>query len=134
MNIDTFWFRSRWLDGRHGHSLYLMFALTFVNFILIAYRYLIESETELSTLIDNLWLFGIFFLVSYIPASIIIGYWHRKTQLTVENVLKRLEDPLLAKMFRTLLDTKTGSVSDEELENFRKLLLSIERQNTAEKT
>lgn len=37
------WFRRRWWEFRQGHSVYLIFVLTFVNFILIAYRLLIEK-------------------------------------------------------------------------------------------
>ena len=36
------WLRRRWLDFRFGHSIYLIFALSFINFILIFHRLLIE--------------------------------------------------------------------------------------------
>ena len=38
------WVRRRWWEFRQGHSIYLIFILTFVNFILIAYRLLIEEN------------------------------------------------------------------------------------------
>jgi len=40
MGNQNKWFRKRWLEGRFGHSIYLMYCLTFVNFILIVYRFL----------------------------------------------------------------------------------------------
>jgi len=116
------------MDGRNGHSVYLMFGLIFVNFILIAYRFLIEQESVFSNLVEKLWVFAIVFIVLYIPASIIIGYWHRQTQLSVEHYLKRMEDPLLAKMFRNILDIETGKISKEEINKFREMLVNIEKE------
>jgi len=122
------WFRSRWWEFRLGHSTYLIFLLTFVNFILISYRLLIERIPFLQEIIPELWIFMALFLVIYIPTSIGIGFWHRKTQLKVENTLGYQENPVLAKMFRVMLDVKTGTATKEEIEEFRKFLLEIERK------
>ena len=122
------WVRERWWEFRQGHSVYLIFLLTFVNFILISYRLLIEKIPILEELIPNLWIFGILFLSVYIPAAPLIGNWHRKTQLKVESTLTQQQNPLLAKMFRTLLDVQTGRASKEEIEEFRKVLISIEEK------
>ena len=78
------WIRRRWLDFRFGHSVYLIFALTFVNFVLIFHRLLIERVEILSEVFSSLWVFSLVFVLSYIPISIAIGAWHRKTQLKVE--------------------------------------------------
>jgi hypothetical protein len=48
----------------------------------------------------------------------------------VENYLKRLEDPLLASWFRTLLDTETKKISKGEIEEFRKKLDKIINEST----
>ena len=122
-----FWFRRRWMDGRAGHSIYLMFALTFLNFILISHRFFLKEDPLLVELFPNLWIFGLVFLIGYIPISILIGYWHRKTQLSIETALKYLEAPLFAKMFRTLIDVETGRASKEDIEKFRKMLANIEK-------
>jgi len=122
------WFRSRWWEFRLGHSTYLIFLLTFVNFILISYRLLIERIPFLQEIIPELWIFMVLFLVIYIPTSIGIGFWHRKTQLKVENTLGYQENPVLAKMFRVMLDVKTGTATKEEIEEFRKFLVKIERK------
>ena len=107
------WFRSRWWEFRLGHSTYLIFLLTFVNFILISYRLLIERIPFLQEIIPELWIFMVLFLLIYIPASIGIGFWHRKTQYKVERSIKDLENPLLMKMFRVWLDTETEKVTKE---------------------
>ena len=121
------WGRRRWWEFRQGHSIYLVFALTFINFILISYRLLIEKVAFLGELIPELWIFAIIFLVSYIPTAILIGAWHRKTQLRVEATIIAQANPVLAKMFRTLLDVQTGKADDEEIEKFRKMLEGIEK-------
>ena len=124
MNQD--WFRRRWFDFRQGHSVYLIFLLTFANFILIFHRLLIERVEFLNEIFKELWVFVLVFVAIYIPASILIGSWHRKTQLSVEADILIRQNPLWAKMFRTLLDVQTGKISDKEIEEMRSLLKKIE--------
>ena len=120
------WIRRRWWEFRAGHSVYLIFVLTFINFILIAYRLLIEKIPMFQELFPNLSIFVLLFLGFYIPTAIIIGFWHRKTQLKVETTLNMQENPVFAKMFRTMLDVKTGKASDKEIREFRDFLTKIE--------
>ena len=120
------WFRRRWFDFRQGHSVYLIFMLTFANFILIFHRLLIERIEFLNEIFSELWVFVIVFIVIYIPASIIIGAWHRKTQLSVEADVIIRQNPLLAKILRTLLETQTNTISKEEINEMRDLLKRIE--------
>ena len=122
------WFRSRWWEFRIGHSTYLIFLLTFTNFVLISYRLLIERIPFLQDIVPELWIFAILFLLLYIPTSIIIGFWHRKSQLKIDTTLGMYQNPFTAKMFRTILDVQTGKASTEEIEEFRKLLLKIEKK------
>lgn len=122
------WFRSRWYEFRMGHSTYLIFLLTFTNFILISYRLLIEKVPFLENIVPDLWIFVLLFLLIYIPVSILIGYWHRRTQLKVEYMLKSKEMPLYSKMCRFLLDVQTGKASEQEAKEFRELLLKIENK------
>ena len=121
------WIRRRWWEFRQGHSIYLIFLLTFVNFILISYRLLIEKISIFKELIPELWIFALLFISIYIPAAILIGLWHRRTQLRVETTLVNQQNPLLAKMIRTLLDVQTGDASQEEIKEFRKMLKEIEK-------
>jgi len=124
MNQD--WFRRRWFDFRQGHSVYLIFLLTFANFILIFHRLLIERIEFLNEIFNELWVFVLVFIIIYIPSSIMIGAWHRKTQFKVEADVMIRQNPLLAKIFRTLLDVQTGKISNEEIEDIRTLLKKIE--------
>ena len=120
------WGRRRWWEFRQGHTVYLIFLLTFVNFILIAYRLLIERVTFFKDLVPELWIFALMFILVYVPAAILIGYWHRRTQLRVETTIINQQNPVLARMIRTLLDVQTGKASEEEIKNFRDMLKSIE--------
>ncbi len=122
------WARRRWWEFRQGHSVYLIFMLTFINFILISYRLLIEKVIFFKELFPELWIFAILFILCYIPAAVLIGFWHRKTQLRVETTLVQQQNPVLAKMVRTLLDVQTGKATEKEIEEFRKMLESIEKR------
>ena len=128
IKVNEGWIRRRWWEERSGHTIYLIYILTFVNYILITYTFFIEKIPFFQELIPHLWIFVLIFLVSYIPASTIIGYWHRRTQLRVENTIKFLENPLWAKMFRTMLDVQIGKASKEEIEKMRQLLTKIEKR------
>ena len=123
------WGRRRWWEFRQGHTVYLIFLLTFVNFILIAYRLLIERVTFFKDLVPELWIFALMFILIYVPAAILIGYLHRRTQLRVETTIINQQNPVLAKMIRTLLDVQTGKASQEEIEDFRDMLKRIENKH-----
>ena len=120
--------RRRWWEFRQGHSIYLIFMLTFINFILITYRLLIERVTFFKELVPELWIFALMFILFYIPAAVLIGYWHRRTQLRVETTIVNQQNPILARMIRTLLDVQTGVASEEEIKEFRKMLNKIEKR------
>ena len=122
------WMRKRWWEFRQGHSVYLIFVLTFVNFILISYRLLIEKIPIFNNIFPDLWIFALLFIIIYVPLAVIIGIWHRKTQLRVETTIVNQQNPILAKMIRTLLDVQTGRASKEEIEKFRKMLTDIEKR------
>jgi hypothetical protein len=116
-----------WWDGRIGHSTYLMFFLVFVNFILISYNFLISGNEIFEGTFSQIWLFGIIFLIFYFPISILIGRWHTFTQISTDQSVHYYANPLFAKMVRVLLDELTGKASEEEIKEFRKILLSIEK-------
>jgi len=124
--MNKIWIRRRWLDFRFGHSVYLIFALTFANFVLIFHRLLIERVESLNEIFSNLWIFAVVFLLVYIPVSIGIGAWHRRTQMKVEAEQTLLQNPFMARNFRMLVDMIEGKASKVEIEKFRNLLKKIE--------
>ena len=124
--------RKMWWDGRMGHTTDLMFALQLVNFLLISYNYLIEGEQIFQTFLSDLWLFGIIFMIFYIPISILIGKWHTETQISVEMTMKMYEDPVTAKMVRGLLNVQNNVSNKKEIEEFRNFLIEIEKRDIKE--
>ena len=81
----------------------------------------------LKRLKKNYFLLVSIFLILYFPVSILIGRWHVDTQLKVENILKVLEEPIPAKMFRIILDIQTGIATKSEIEEARKMMEEIEK-------
>ena len=125
--LSSNWIRRRWFDFRQGHSIYLIFAMSFANFVLIFYRLLIEKVEILSGIFSSLWLFLVVFLLAYIPIALLIGFWHRRTQWKVEQEQSVRENTLLAKYFRVLLDVIDGKATREEIEKFREFLKTVEK-------
>ncbi len=129
MKVNNNWFRRRWLEARYGHTNYLIFSLILGNFVLISYRFLIEKDPILNEILSDLWIFAAILMIFYVPTSILIGYWHRHTQLSTENTIKRLEDPLLAHICRIILDSRIGKASEKEIIELKVLLSKIESNN-----
>jgi len=123
--MEPTWVRKSWFDFRMGHSLYLIFILSFANFILISHRLLIERVPILNEYFPSLWYFAIIFILAYIPASIIIGTWHRKTQLRVDTDIAMRQNPFMAKTLALIIDIQTGKASKEQIETMRKTLEDI---------
>lgn len=118
--------RRRWFDFRMGHSVYLIFMMSFANFMLIFHRLLIERVDWLNNLLGNLWLFVALFLLVYIPVAIVVGAWHRKHQMKVETDIGMLNSPLTARFFRIIIDIQEGRASKEEIQQIRSMLKDIE--------
>ena len=120
------WIRRRWLNFRHGHGMYLYFAIGFANFILIFQRLLVERVESLNDFFPHLWMFAVVFVLVYIPVAILVGWWHNRTQMSVEQETFLRQNPFQARIFRMLFDAIDGKLSKEEMDNIRSLLKSIE--------
>ena len=127
--MNSKWFRRRWFDFRLGHSVYLIFLLSFSNFILIFHRLLIERIEFLNDIFSELWMFIILFVGIYVPVSIAVGAWHRKTQIKIENEQSLLNNPFMARNFRMMIDIIEGKASKDEVQKFRKFLSNIEKKS-----
>ncbi len=114
-----------WLDFRNGHSVYLSFILTFMNSILITYHFAVSQFTFLDNLFYSVGLFALFFLGVYIPASVIIGYWHRRHQWTVENEALLQENWIWAWIARYQIRLIDGNATPEESKQVLEYLEAI---------
>lgn len=130
--MSSNWFRRRWFDFRLGHSVYLIFLLSFSNFILIFHRLLIERVEFLDEIFSELWMFIVLFVVIYFPISIAVGAWHRRTQIKIENEQSLLNNPFMARNFRMMIDIIEGKASKDEVEKFREFLTKIEKKSDSE--
>ena len=63
-----------WIYFKRGHGTYLIFLVSFMNFITIQYTLLISKFTFLSLVFRDLIIFAISFLIVYIPLATIIGW------------------------------------------------------------
>ena len=124
--MNQAWIRRRWYEFRQGHSFYLILLLSLANFVLIFHRLLIERVGFLNEIFSQLWFFFLIFVLGYIPVAVLIGYWHKKTQLKIDTEMVMRQNPLFAKGFRILLDLQTSKASQKDVDDFRKLLVSIE--------
>lgn len=126
------WARRRWHDFRMGHSIYLIFLMSFANFMLIFHRLLIERVEWLDNLFGELWVFAILFVFLYVPLAIVVGAWHRRTQIKIEADVHLLQSPLNAKIFRIILDVQTGKATAEEIEELRRMLKQVEKKGDSQ--
>ena len=124
--MNSSWARRRWYDFRMGHSIYLVFMMSFANFILIFHRLLIERVDWLNELLGDLWMFVALFVFLYMPVAVVVGAWHRRNQIKVETEVALMQSPLHAKVFRILLDMQAGRATPEEVDSLRKLLKTVE--------
>jgi hypothetical protein len=129
-SISSDWFRRRWLDFRNGHSIYLVFAMTFANFITIQYALLIDRLPYLAGIFNSISIFAIMFILFYVPLSIILGYWHRKSQWKVEQDALFRENKVGAIMWMYVIDLIEGNVSEEDKKLMKEALLRITRGET----
>ena len=121
--------RRRWLDFRNGHGSYLAFVMSFANFILIAYNFAIKDVPALYTIFTNLTTFTLAFLALYIPSAIVIGYWHRRNQYTVENEAMIQENWIWAWISRYQIRLLQGKTTPEENAEVLKYLEFILRRH-----
>jgi len=124
--------RRRWLDFRNGHSIYLAFVLTFINFILITYNFAVTKLTFFHGIIDSLWIFALLFIAIYIPAAIIIGYWHRRNQYSVENEAMIRENWIWAWVMRyeiRLIQGKTTPKENELMVQYLEAILKRQKKD-----
>jgi hypothetical protein len=123
------------LDFRQGHSIYLIFLMTFANFIVIQYRLLIDRMPAIDSLTGgNIIGFAMTFIAIYVPLAIIIGYWHRKSQWRVEAEALFNENRIGATMWLFVIDLIDGKITEQEKKEMREMLLKITKGNKIPKT
>ena len=128
MIMKNNFFTIRWLDFRHGQGIYLGFFIYFADTILIQYALLIEKFPFIDSFLGaNLVGFAIIFIALYVPLATIIGYWHRKSQWTVEVEALFKENKVGAIMWLFVIDLIEGKINEKEKKEMREMLLKIRK-------
>jgi hypothetical protein len=100
--------------------------MTFADFITIQYKLVLEKIDIVDTLTGgSIFGFAIFFIALYVPLSIIIGFWHRKSQWKVEAEALFKENKIGATMWLFVIDLIDGKITEKEKQDMRELLLKI---------
>ena len=81
--MERKWLQTRWLDFRLGHGVYLVFLMSSGNFVLITHRLLVERVPALDAILWDLGWFVVVFIIVCLPAALVIGWRHRRTQMRV---------------------------------------------------
>ena len=109
-----------WAYFRRGHSIYLAFWLSFANFITIQYRLLVENIAFLKGIFAHLTYFAITFLLLYIPAAVLIGWYDfRRFAMPVELTLRARTNPWTRDLARALICLAEGK-NEEAVKILRK--------------
>jgi hypothetical protein len=102
--------------------------MTFANFVTIQYQLLLQRVPAIHSLHINIWIFALIFVAMYLPLGMIIGYWHRKNQFSVEAEALFNQNQIGATINLFLIDLIDGKVTEEEKQHMRKYLLKIMRR------
>jgi len=95
--------RDIWIYFKTGHNGYLTFLLSLMNFVVLQHRLLISYIPFLSKFLGQLSTFFVFFLVTYIPVAVGIGYFEfQKGEMKRRPQLSPwLQDDITARMLQT---------------------------------
>ena len=130
----------RWIVYfRRGHNAWLVYLVSFANFIVIQYRLLIEYVKPLEVIFSSLTFFAVAFFLTYVPIATLIG-WIDTKKATVPREMevnpyfiypvakeRKFVIPLMLIMAKTLeklaLNTK---IPKEELTDLKEVIQSVE--------
>ena len=102
-----------WTYFRRGHNVYLMFLLSFMNFIVIQYRLLIENIPLLHELLPKLWIFAVAVVITYTPIAIIVGWLdYQKGSVVMDNILSARASPWVIDCSKALILIAEGKTED----------------------
>ena len=98
----------RWSDFRQGHNTYLTYFLSFMNFSILVFEFvLIQLAVYFPILLQifpTLVHFFVIFIVCYFPVAAIIGWLHRRYQMPIDVSLSMKQNPYWREIVRSLAD------------------------------
>ena len=109
-----------WTYFRRGHGVYLIFAITFLNFIVIQWRLLIEQVDFLEALFQHFYVFTILFIITYLPLATIIGWIdYKRGAVPVDQVVAARVNPWVQDLAKAILLLAEGK-NEEVVELMKK--------------
>ena len=103
-----------WTYFRRGHNVYLIFAVSFLNFVVIQWRLLFEQIPSLEMLFQHFWIFTVIVTGVYLPLATIIGWIdYKRAAFPVDAIIATKANPWaqdLAKAFILLAEGKNNEV------------------------
>ena len=98
-----------WTYFRRGHNIYLVFLLSFANFVAIQYRLIIENVAFLKDIFTHLSIFAAVFVLVYVPAAIIIGWLdYRRLAVPVDMTITAKASPWVKDLATALIYIAEG--------------------------
>ena len=112
------WVLRCWTYFRRGHSVYLVFLMSFLNFIVIQYRLVVQNIPILYKTLPRLWIFTIVLLATYIPIATIIGWLdYKKGSVPTDRALGAKASPWVRDLAKALM-----LIADGKSEEAKKIL------------
>ena len=126
--VNITWFQRRFYEARLGHTNYFGFLLSMGTFIIVSYAYISANIPIILNIFPYLWAFALSAVVIYLPVAIIVGHFHLKKQVPIEQIRVFEKSPYFAKMFRIQLQLLSNDIklSKDEVGKTVELLKKIE--------
>ncbi|MBU2529013.1 MAG: hypothetical protein ABII20_02855 [Candidatus Omnitrophota bacterium] len=102
-------FMRAWTYFRRGHSVYLVFGISFLNFTVIQWRLLVEKVDALKFIFQRFTYFFVAFFAVYIPLAVLIGYIdYRRGSVPVDSVEAARANPWVKDLSKALMLMSKG--------------------------
>lgn len=98
-----------WTYFRRGHSTYLVFLISFLNFIVIQYQLFIRFIPYLQVILNSILTFAVLFFLIYTPVAILIGWYdYKKFAVPVDTELTSKANPWVRDLAKALILISEG--------------------------
>lgn len=109
-----------WTYFRRGHGVYLVFSMSFLNFVVIQWRLLIEQIELLEAIFQHFYVFTILFFATYIPLATIIGWLdYKRGAVPVDETVAAKASPWIRDLAKAILLLAEGK-NEEVVELMKK--------------
>ncbi|NIN01538.1 MAG: hypothetical protein GTO24_26620 [candidate division Zixibacteria bacterium] len=109
-----------WTYFRRGHGVYLVFAISFLNFIVIQWNLLIEQIEPLKALLQHFYVFALLFFIIYPPLATVIGWIdYKRGAMPVDQTIAAKVNPYFQDLSKAILLLAEGK-NEEVIELMKK--------------